>query len=387
MEKSNTTDAFAAVREDFPHTGNVTYFNSASYGPFCTPVAEAIRGNIDQRLAAERDDSHDAFTTADELRAIYAKMIGVPMRSVGIGLNTSHGLNIAAFGLPLKRGDEVIISDIEFPAVAYTWRAAAETRGLKIKIIKSHNLCFDIGEFEKAITRRTRVLSLSYVQFFNGYKNDLKTLGEICRKHDIYLVVDGIQGMGVEPLNVRKLGVDVFTSGCQKWMLSPQGCGFFYLSDEVRELISPPFMSWLGVDWKVQFTDLFHYDKPYFESAQKFELGYYVVLNLMGMRAAAEVFTTLGIRNIQKHNRGLIDRLADYIRSNPFYTITSSMKSKHRSSIFAFTCDGYRELHRELLKNKIILTQREGSIRVSVHLFNDETDIDKMIEVLEKFAR
>jgi selenocysteine lyase/cysteine desulfurase len=201
------------------------------------------------------------------------------------------------------------------------------------------------------------------------------------------MVVDGIQGMGVEPINVRKLGVDVFASGCQKWMLAPQGCGLFYLSDRVREQLKPPFMSWLGVDWQVQFTDLFHYDKPYFDSAQKYELGYYVVLNLMGMRAAAEIFRTLGIRNIQKHNRGLIDRLAGYIRSNPFYSITSSMKSKHRSSIFTFSCDGYQELHRELLKNRIILVQREGSIRVSVHLFNDESDIDKMIEVLEDFAR
>jgi len=193
---------FEAVRKGFPHTANVTYFNSASYGPFCNGVAEAIRGNVELRLAAERDDSHDAFSTSDELRAAYAKMIGASARSIGIGLNTSHGLNVAAFGLPLKKGDEVLISDIEFPAVAYTWRAAAERRGPKIKLVKSHNLCFDIGEFEKAIGNRTRVLSLSYVQFFNGFKNDLKTIGEICRKHDIYLVVDGIQGMGVEPLMV-----------------------------------------------------------------------------------------------------------------------------------------------------------------------------------------
>jgi len=236
---------FKQARSFFPHTKKVIYFNSASYGPFCTP---------------------------------YAKMIGAPRRAVGIGLNTSHGLNIAAFGLPLKRGDEVLVSDIEFPAVVYTWKAAAEARGLKIKFIRSHNLFFDIGEFEKAISRRTRVLSLSYVQFFNGFKNDLKTIAEICRKHYIYLVVDGIQGMGVEPINVVRVGVDVFTSGCQKWMLSPQGCGFFYLSDQVRDSITPPFMSWLGVDWKMQFSDLFHYDREYFNSAQKFEQGYYVVL-------------------------------------------------------------------------------------------------------------
>jgi len=326
--KAQTAANIEEARRLFPHTKKVTYFNSASYGPFCTPVREAIVANIDQRVASEQDDSHDAFGAADELRGIYAKMIGATKRSVGIGLNTSHGLNIAAFGLPLKKDDEVLVSDIEFPAVVYCFKAAAEARELKMKFIKSHDLRFDISEFEKAITKRTRVLALSYVQFFNGFKNDLKTIAEICRKHDIYLVIDGIQGMGVEPINVRKidgiqgmgvepinvrkLGIDVFTSGCQKWMLSPQGCGFFYLSDEIREKIKPPFMSWLGVDWKLQFSDLFHYDRDYFDSAQKYELGYYAVLNLMGMKAAAQIIQDLGISNIRQHNHGLIDRLASY---------------------------------------------------------------------------
>src|SRR5690606_31848655 len=133
----------------------------------------------------------------------------------------------------------------------------------------------------------TKVLSVSWVQFYNGYKNDLALLSDICRQHGIWLVVDGIQGMGVEPIDVGALGIDVFTSGCQKWMLSPQGCGFFYLSDEMLELIEAPFMSWLGVDWNMKFSDLFHYDRKWIQAAQRFELGYYVMLNLLGMRASA----------------------------------------------------------------------------------------------------
>jgi selenocysteine lyase/cysteine desulfurase len=385
--KKDIRAKFATTRALFPHTGKVAYFNSASYGPFCTPVRDAIYENVEIRMAADRDDSHDAFDTADWLRTAYAKMIGAPKRTVGIGLNTSFGLNMAAFGLPLKRGDEILVSDIEFPAIVYTWKAAAEARGLKIKFVKSRDRCLDIDALNKAIGKRTRVLSLSYVQFFNGYKNDLATLAEICRKHDLYFVVDGIQGMGVEPLNVVKTGIDIFTSGCQKWMLAPQGCGFFYLSDRVRDTMTPPVMSWLGVDWKMQFSDLFHYNREWIDSARRFELGYYVVLNLHGMKAAAQVFQNLGIRNIQQHNHALIDRLAKYIRSNPQYRITSSMEPKHRSSIFTFACERVAELHRELLKNKIILVNREGSIRVSVHLFNDESDIDRLIEVLDRFGK
>jgi len=385
--KQDIAAKFSAARALFPHTSKVAYFNAASYGPFCTPLRDTITGNIEQRMAAETDDSHDAFATRNWLRGAYAKMIGAPARTIGIGLNTSYGLNMAAFGLPLKRGDEILVSDVEFPAIAYTWKAAAEARGLKIKFIKSRDRCFDVELFKKAIGKRTRVLSLSFVQFFNGYKNDVAEIAEICRKHDLYFVVDGIQGMGVESINVVKSGIDIFTSGCQKWMLAPQGCGFFYLSDRVRDTMTPPVMSWLGVDWKVQFTDLFHYDRPWFDTAEKFELGYYAVLNLLGMKAAAQVFQNLGISNIQKHNHALIDRLALYIQSNPYYRITCSMEAIHRSSIFTFACDRVQEVHRELLKNKIILVQREGSIRVSAHLYNDESDIDKLIEVLERFGK
>ena len=380
-------EKFAAIRAEFPHTANVVYFNSASYGPFCRPVREAIVANADLRMAAERDDSHDAFATADQLRETYASLIGAPTRSVGIGLNTSHGINVAAFGLPLKGGDEVLVSDIEFPAVVYTWRAAAETRGLKLTFVKSRDRMFDIDALRDAIGPHTRVVSLSWVQFFNGYRNDLKAIADLCHEHDIFFVVDGIQGMGVEPIDVEELGLDVFSSGCQKWMLAPQGCGFFYLSDRVREIIKPPFMSWLGVDWQVKFVDLFRYELPYFDSSQKFEMGYYAVLNLLGMNASAGIFRDLGIENIRNHNYALIDRLAAYVQSHPHYRVTSSMEPKHRSSIFAFTCENYKDLHKELLRNKVILVQREGSIRVSVHLFNDDSDIDRMIAVLDKFAK
>lgn len=380
-------DKFARVRQRFPHTKKVTYFNAGSYGPFSIDVQQAIESNINQRVAAERDDSHDAFATQDELRAIFAKLIGARKREVGIGLNTSFGLNIAAFGLPLSKGDEVLVSDVEFPAIRYTWRAAAEARGFKLKVLKSRGRCFSLDALRRGVTKRSKVLAVSWVQFFNGYKVDLHELSEFCREHGIYFVVDGIQGMGVEPINMKNVDIDVFTSGCQKWMLSPQGCGFFYLSDRIRDQLKQPFMSWLGSDWKMNFTDLFKYEQPFFDSARRFEMGYYVVLNLMGMRAASQMFVDLGIRNIQRHNYALIDRLADFIDSHPFYTITSSMDPKHRSSLFTFTCDDYKLLHRELLKHKIILVQREGSIRVSVHLYNNERDIDKMIGVLKGFAK
>lgn len=385
--KNKMEQKFQKARKLFPHTNKIVYLNSASYCPFSVLVEKAVTDNIKIRLRADQDESFYVHDIQEELRRDYAGLIGAHKREVGLGMNTSFGLNIAAFGLPLKRGDEVLVSDIEFPALVYTWRAAAETKSFRLKFIKSTNRFFDINKFEKAITKKTKVLALSFVQYFNGYKNDLATISEICKKHNIILVVDGIQGMGVEPINVRKLGIDIFASGCQKWMLSPQGCGFFYIADHIRDKINSPFISWKGADWKMNFTDLFKYDLPFFESANRFELGYYAVLNLVGMKASVGLFKDLGIKNIQTHNHTLIDRLANYIKSNPFYTITSSMEPKHRSSIFSFTCNNFPQLHQLLLKNKIILVPREGSIRASIHLFNNEKDIDRLLSLLDAFSK
>jgi len=383
---TNRIESFAQARALFPHTENVVYFNSASYGPFSTLLRDAVCDNVELRMRADRDDSHDAFNAREELRETYAKMIGADSAEIGIGSSTSFGLSIAAQGLPLSKGDEVLVSDIEFPALVYVFRSVAEERGLKLTFVESTNRCFDIDKFKAAITDKTKVLALSYVQFFNGYKNDLAALSKICKERGIYFIVDGIQGMGVEPLDVHALGIDIFSSGCQKWMLSPQGCSFFYLSKELQPKLTNPYMCWLGVDWEMNFTDLFKFDLPCFDSARKFELGYYAVLNLLGMKASARLFTDLGIENIQKHNYRLIDQLIAYINSSAFYQPLSAIDKKHRSSIFSFTCEGYKELHRQLLKNRIICVQREGGIRISVHLFNDESDIQKLIEQMEAFA-
>lgn len=380
-------DPFVQARKLFPHTGKLIYFNSASYGPYTSTARHATEAYLDLRVRSDRDETAEAFALADKLRGTYARLVGARKREIGLGLNTSFGLNVAAFGLPLERGDEVLIPAVEFPAVVYTWKAAAESRKLSVKLAPVEDRCFSLEKLKRAVTRRTRVVCLSWVQFFNGYKIDLSQLGAFCREHDIYLVVDGIQGMGVEPINLKHLPVDIFTSGCQKWMLSPQGCGFFYLSDRVRDRLQLPFASWLSVDWGMNFTDLFQFEQRWYDSARRFELGYYVVTNFFGMEAAADLFVKLGIRNIQRHNYALIDRLADYVRANPFYRITSNLEAPHRSSILTFTCPGYQNLHRRILSRRIILAQREGSIRVSVHLFNNEEDIDRLVEVLENFSR
>ncbi|MFH1334912.1 MAG: aminotransferase class V-fold PLP-dependent enzyme, partial [Candidatus Zixiibacteriota bacterium] len=233
----------------------------------------------------------------------------------------------------------------------------------------------------KTIDPKTRVLALSSVQFFNGYKNNLKTIGDICREKDIFFVVDAIQGIGAVDLDVREYQIDLLSCGGEKWLLSSLGTGFFYLSSFAKRKINPVFFSWLSVDWKLNFTDVMKYDLQPFPSARKFEMGTYPYSLLWTMHSSLQLLSEIGVKNIEKHNLKLLDLLINGLRAKG-YRITSSLEYDHRSSILSFSGKNIRNLYEKLLKKNILVSLREGSIRVSPHFYNSEEEINRLIEML-----
>ncbi len=381
---------FRAARKLFPVTDKsrkTVYFNSASTGPLSRPVKKALYDYYEMTQYLEKAATdHEAFDALANIRANGAKMLGAKADEVGFGFSTTYGLNIAAFGLPLKRGDVILLSDVEFPANVYPWKAL-EGRGIKVKMIKSVNKCFDIENFEKSIGPKSRVLSLSFVQFFNGYKNDLREIGNICKRHGLYFVVDGIQGCGVEALDVKKCQIDIFSSGAQKWMLSPLGTGLFYVRKDLQKKLTMPLASWLGVDWHLNFTDLFHYELPFFDNARRFEMGTYPYAHVFAMNEALKLIMSLGVKQIQQHNHELLDILIEYLQKSGYYFVVSSLEPKHRSAILSFSCPEPREVYKKIVKSGIVASFREGAIRISVHLFNDRSDILRLTDALDAAKR
>lgn len=376
-----------AVRRLFPHTQRSVYFNVASNGPQPDPAFMRLDDQFQTFRLAEVGDQADLFAALGNIRRNGARIFGCKKSEVGFGFNTTFGLNLAAFGLPLKRGDEIILSNAEFPANVYPW-LELRNRGIGVTFVESDNGFFNIARVTRAITRRTRVLSLSFVQYFNGYKADMEAIGALCRRHNIFLVIDAIQGAGCEPMHVRKWNVAVASAGGQKWLLSPQGTGIYYVSEEIQPVLRPPWRSWLSIDWHCRWHDLRRFNLTYESSARQYELGTYPTPLVMAFDWALDYLAGLGIGSIQRHNHALLDILITYLRGNPFYRITSSLERKHRSSILSFTTDqaDVREVHGALLAEKIITSLREGAIRVSAHLYNDRSEIDRLIAVLDKTA-
>jgi len=373
----------SAIRKQFPFTRNIVYFNHAAYGPL--PL-DSLREALDfyRTLTHRLDESteYHSFKLLDKIRGLIAKIINSSAAEIALTTNTSYGFNIVSNGINFEAGDEILLSDCEFPANVYPWLNLRK-KGVKIKFIRSENGFFSIEHFLESITPRTKLLSLAFVQFFNGYKNDLEKIGKICKENGIIFVVDGIQGVGSSVLDVKKCQIDFLTCGGQKWLLSAPGTGFFYCSKGFLPKLKPSFLGWLGVDWKVDFTDLLRYNLKPFASARKFEIGSYAYPNLRTFHGSLELLNKLGVKNIQKYNLGLLDHLIDYLNKSP-YKIESSLDPKHRSSILSFSAPKGKKLFEKLIKNKIIVSYREGLIRVSPHFYNITQEIDQLIRILQK---
>ncbi|MCK4224497.1 MAG: aminotransferase class V-fold PLP-dependent enzyme [candidate division Zixibacteria bacterium] len=368
-------------RSEFPFTERVIFLNHASFGPLPQRSWNATEEYY-KCLRLEKIENMDkvAFRKLDEIRVLIADMIRANPEEIAFASNTSYGLNVAAWGLGLKPGDKILLSDVEFPGNTYPWTNLKQ-KGVIIEFVPNRNRCFDMDNFVKAIDTKTKVLSLSYVQFFNGFKNDLKTIGEICEEKDIFFVVDGIQGIGCLNVDVKECKIDLLACGGQKWLLSSLGTGFFYLSSQAKRKIKPSFFGWMGVDWKLNFSDLFKFDLPPFPSVRKFEIGTYPYSLIWTMHSSLKLLSEVGIKNIEKHNLALLDLLIDHLKKN--YQIKSSLDTNHRSSILSFSGKNTKYLYQQLRKNNIIVSYREGSIRVAPHFYNTSEEMKRLIEILD----
>jgi cysteine desulfurase/selenocysteine lyase len=377
----STNINLSKYRSEFPFTEKTVFLNHASFGPIPLRSWAATEDYYKyMRLEKIGDLDEEAFNKLDDIRVMAAGMIGARPEEIAYATNTSYGLNVAAWGVDLKPGDKILLSDVEFPSNTYPWTNLRQ-KGIVVEFLPSRNRFFDMDNFVGAIDGKTKVLSLSFVQFLNGYKNDLKTIGEICAQKDIFFVVDGIQGVGCQEIDVKECKIDFLACGAAKWLLSSLGAGFFYLSSEAKRKVEPVFSGWLGVDWKLNFSDLLKFDLKPFPTARRFEIGTYPYSVVWTMHSSLQLLTEVGIKNIQLHTFALLDVLVDALQSKG-YRITSSLDPQHRSSILSFSGKDIKQLFERLSQNQVKVSLREGSIRVSPHFHNDENDLGRLIDLL-----
>jgi len=380
-------DVAALRAREFPWLDfeGTAYLNSASTGPLPERTVRALDAFARRRTRPHEISWEEQFGTTQRSRELCAALVGGGADEIALVPNTSHGVNLAAQALPWGAGDEVVVSDGEFPANVYPWMLAAERRGARVHVVPRAGALPDEEALVRALDRPgVRVLAVSWVQFATGHRADLARLGAACRERGVHFVVDAIQGVGALPLDARACGIDVLACGAQKWLLSPWGTGFAWVRRELVARLQPPDAGWLSVRHGEDFARLTEYDLSWRDDARRFEVGTAAHGDYAGVNASLALLAELGADAVAAHVRALADRIVAWAEVHPDVArLVTPADAARRAGIVALAPADAGAAQRRLHDARVVFSPREGMVRLAVHCFNTADDVDVALRALE----
>lgn len=368
-----------SIRNKFPITRNFNFQNHAAVAPLSGPAAEALVGYAHE-LAEAAYLRGTYYRAAERVRQLAARLIHASSDEVTFIKNTCEGINYVANGVQWLTGDNVVSTSMEFTANVYPWMNL-EHRGVSLKRVSDEDGRVPFDRIAAAIDKRTRLVSVSAVQWSNGFRLDLVRLGELCKEKGVLLFVDAIQALGVHPIDVRTMNIDFLAADGHKWLCGPEGAGLFYCRRELIGHLHPSEIGYLSMKHSYDSTDVridFHDD------ARRFDSGVYNLAGLCALGASIEFWLQVGVENVQKRVKILTDLLVEGLRAKR-WRVHSPRTASEWSGIVSFSSDKH-DLHalRSHLRSefKIIVASRLGRLRASPHFYNSEDEIQQLIDAL-----
>ncbi|HZA98357.1 MAG TPA: aminotransferase class V-fold PLP-dependent enzyme [Gemmatimonadales bacterium] len=367
---------------EFPWTRETTYLNHASVGPLPERTRLTLEEFNRKRAAPFQLPDRDLMATMATSRRLAAELIGANPQEIALTINTGFGLSLAARALPLRAGDIVLASDKEFPANVYPWMLLKDL-GITLELAPTTTEGWPDEErlLDRLRDPRVRVLAISLVQFSNGYAVDLARLSAATRDSGTYLVVDGIQGLGQIPVNVRETPVDFLACGAQKWLLSPWGSGFVYVRQELIRGLQPSVTGWMAFEGTDDFSRLTQYNDTLRGDARRFELITLPYQDFAGMNASLGMLLDLGVDRIGQHVRSLQQPVLAWAERSG--ARISSPTDSRGSGILCVASQNVGESFRALKAAHVVCSLREGAIRLSPHAYNTLEEMERVVDILE----
>jgi len=376
-------DSGEGFRRYFSDFGGKAYLDCAAQGPFPLETVVAVRQALRLKEHPEEVTPEIFEELPERARSAAARLLGCSPASITLGTGASHGLNVAALGLPLRRGDEVLMAQGEFPAVVHPF-LNLEAAGVSVRLVPSSTgRVVEAEDLIQSIGPKTRVLAVSLVTFNTGYRIDLTALGEACRERGLFFVVDGAQAIGAVDFRVADHPIDVLAVSGYKWLFAPYGTGFSYISPRVLDRMRVAHVNWQTVEGATQLNRPFDYTLKFREGACRFDTPETAsFLNLTGFAASVEFLNRVRVPTVESHAARLLDRLLPGVASTPL-RVVSDVRPKRRSSILALeagSLDATRRIWKRLHERGVVVSLRDNLIRVSPNIYNTPQDVDRFLE-------
>lgn len=363
----------------FPVLERKTYLNSCSYGALAVQVRDALGQYLDAR--DEKGSDWDWWVTQNErMRLAMAEFLGASADEIAITTSASAGINALASALPFDDSrDKVVISDFEFPTNGQIWEAQ-RPRGARVVRVPAENGYIPAENFAAAIDERTRLVAVTNVCFRNGAKLDVTAIAALARAAGAMIMVDGYQALGSMQFEVAKAGVDFVAGGNLKYLLGTAGMGFLYVRRELIESLQPTVTGWFAQE---NIGAMDHTRHQPARSARRFESGTPPVPNSYAAEAGIRILQDVGMANVEERIVSLVDRVISKAQ-NAGYRIITPREPDRRGAMVNIACTDAARMVVELEEAGIVTSCRDDALRVSLHFYNDERDVEHLFTELSR---
>ncbi|MBA6068026.1 aminotransferase class V-fold PLP-dependent enzyme [Pseudomonas mosselii] len=370
--------------DEFEQAPGLCYLNHAAIAPWPRRTAEAVARFAQDNVRLGAHEYPAWLATERRLRERLARLLNAPtIGDIALVGNTSQALSLVAFGLDWRPGDQVVISDEEFPSNRVVWQALAD-RGVEV-VEASLAVADPEAALIAACGPRTRLLSVSAVQFANGLRLDLARLGAACRQRGVLFCVDAIQQVGALPFDVQHYQCDFAMADGHKWMLGPEGLGVFYCRSELRRQLTLHAYGWHMLE---HLGDFERRQWQPARSARRFECGSPNMLGACALEASLSLLEDVGMTVVAEQLAQRIEQLYRGLTAIPGAQLHSPGDPSRRAGIVSFSLDGHAnaDIYRALSNNGVICAVRGPGVRFSPHFYTDHRLIDEVLRQVGQIA-
>lgn len=381
-------ELFQKERMNFPVLKDKIYLASASTGLIPNYVYNGVRKYEDQRYLIGGNSTWDGLSTTEmiqESKKRLGKMLNCGSEDIAFGLNSSHMFTLITEGLPLRKGENVVLSEDVFIGNRFAWQLV-EKRGVTLRFVKSNKGIVTPDDIQIACDKNTRVISLCYVESSTGFRYDMEAIGALCAENGIILAVDGVQAIGVLDVDIKKTGIDFLVGNSYKWMLNYCGTGFAFISKKLIGILKQPGAGWMSDD------ERFNTRKKQLKlraDAGRYELGYPNVAGIYALSLVSQRYLELSGEVIEKYVMELIEYIYDEVDKISGICVQNPYPQENRSSIVYIAVSEEISINKEMLLKEGIIVDGQADekgryiFRVSIHYFNNKNDIDMMLNAIK----
>jgi cysteine desulfurase/selenocysteine lyase len=370
-----------ALDLEFPVRRHLVYFNHAAVAPLPRRVAEAISAHTENVRDRGAADWRKWYAAIDATREKAAKFLGARRTEIAFLPSTSWGLNLVAQALDWKSGDNIVGDDMEFPANVYPWKFL-ERRGVHYRAAKNREGRIALEDIAAKIDARTRLVAVSWVAFHNGWVYPIEEIGRFCRERGILFAVDAIQGLGALPLDVSKIPVDVLVADSHKWLLGAEACAIFYVAENAREKLPPPFGGWWNVKAEEGYLDS---RGEVYSGGRGYEPGSLPTAQIAGLAAALGLLEEFGPESVRERILAVCEALKRGLLQRGWRIVTPEPLASGILAAVPPNADA-RAMAKQLEQRGIIAAPREGAVRFSPHFYNDEAEVERILQAIDEGA-